>query len=439
MSDQTPFEARLADAYVRYVAAAPVEVDARMVAATVATDSAGRALGWPNVMTPDRRVGALLAVGLVALLLAATAISVGSRLTEHPLTGGQLVYAMNDDIYLADQDGAHPRKVADGVPWIDGAGGGPSYGLGDGGPAWAPDGRHFLFFDQQGAADQLTGHIADASGTVIASIPNIWLDATWSPDSTRIEAWTGGSPSIGSTEISIFGIDGALQGSIQLPDGYVRSEESPGFWAPDGRSVYARLGGNGTTSVWQLPIDGSTPRHLAADDPRANGSFAHDGSRLAFVSDWIVSPTLFVSNIDGTDPRALVVGQTSFASTLDANHKTTVWPGGLTWSPDDRQIAFAWVRSNLETPLDSELRIVDVATGSVHTVIAGLQDNGLAAAFQAANGPGLLGWSPAGDRLLFEGPDQKGSSLWSINTDGTDRRLLVDGADSGEWQPVPIP
>ena len=429
MSDQTPFEGRLTDAYARYVAAAPVEVDARMVAATVATGSAGRPLGWSNVITPGRRVGVLLAVGLVALLLAAAAILVGSRLIERPPTGALLVYAMNDDIYLADQDGAHPRKVADGVPWTSGAGGGPSYGLGDLGPAWAPDGRHFLFFDQQGAADQLTGHVADASGRVVASIPNIWVDATWAPDSTRIEAWTGGSASLGSTQISIFGIDGALQGSIHLPDGYVRSEESPGFWAPDGRSVYARLGGNGTTSVWQLPIDGSTPRHLAADDPRANSSsFAHDGSRLAFVSDWIVSPTLFVSNADGTDPRALVVGQTSFTSTLDANHKTTVWPGGPTWSPDDRQIAFDWVRSNLETTLGSELRIVDVATGTVHTVVADEPDDIT-----------YVGWSAAGDELLYQTRDQAGqSTLWTVNVDGT-HRTLVDGADNGEWQPVPIP
>ncbi len=377
----------------------------------------------------SRLVWAIVAVALVAALAAAAAL-VGSRLIERPPTGALLVYAMNDDIYLADQDGAHPRKVADGVPWTDGAGGGPSYVLGDGGPAWAPDGRHFLFFDQQGAADQLTGHIADASGHVVASIPNIWIDATWSPDSTRIEAWTGGSPSIGSTQISIFGIDGALQGSIRLPDGYVRLQESSGFWAPDGRSVYARLGqGNATTSnVWQLPIDGSTPRNLAADDPRANGSFAHDGSRLAFVSDWIVSPTLFVSNADGTDPRALVVGQTSFTSTLDANHKTTVWPGGLTWSPDDRQIAFAWVRSNLETPLDSELRIVDVATGSVHTVVADEPDS---IPIQ------LVGWSAAGDQLRYQTWDQAGqSTLWTVNVDGT-HRTLVGAGESGYWQPVP--
>ena len=180
-----------------------------------------------------------------------------------------------------------------GVPWSNNTGGGPSYLLGDGGPAWAPDGRHLLFFDLQGssaqlqgAAAQLTGHIADASGHVVASIPNIWVDATWSPDSTRIEAWTGGSAWIGTTQISIFGINGALQESLPLPSGYVRHHESPGFWAPDGRSVYVHLvqGAGSTSNLWQLPVDGSTPRQIAADDPLASDpSFPHDGGRLAFV------------------------------------------------------------------------------------------------------------------------------------------------------------
>ena len=34
---------------------------------------------------------------------------------------------------------------------------------------------------------------------------------------------------------------------------------------------------------------------------------------------------------------------------------------------------------------------------------------------------------------------QKGSSLWSINADGTDRRVLIPGADGSAWQPDPIP
>ena len=411
MSDQTPFEARLTDAYARYVAAAPVEVDPRMVAAAVSTGRAGRPIGWPAVLTPGRRFGVLIALGLLALLLAAAAILVGSRLAEHPPIRGLFAYALNDDIYLADQDGTRPRKVADGVPWTSGAGGGPSYGFGDGGPAWAPDGRHFLFFDQQGDSDQLTGHIADAGGHVVASIPNIWVDATWSPDSTRIEAWTGGSASLGSTQISIYGIDGVLQTSLALPEGDVRWRETAGIWAPDGRSVYVRPN---ISEIWQLSLDGSAPRRLAQDDLIARSfgrvRFSPDGSRMVGN----VAGTLFVANADGTDPRAIA---SLGASVL-----------GAIWSPTGTRVAYLRV-SDLDAQT-ADIGVVDIASGTDRIVATGLHFNGL----------GLLGWSPSGDRLLFAGlDDQQRSSLWSINADGPDWMLLVAGAGGGGWQPDPIP
>ena len=414
MSDQTPFEARLADAYARYVAAAPVEVDPQMVAAAVATSGRGRSLGWSNVISPGRRVAVLIAVGVVALLLVAAAALVGGRLVERPPNAGLLAYELDGDIYLADHDGAHPRKVADGVPWTD-AGGGQTYVFGDGGRAWAPDGRHFLFFDSQGAAatPQLTGHIADASGHVVASIPNIWVDATWSPDSTRIEGWTGGSAWIGTTQISIFGVDGALQESLSLPSGYVRGREHPGFWAPDGQSVYVRLGPvTGSPYLfWQLPVDGSAPRHVAPDDLIARAgddlSFSPDGSRIAAI----VASTLVVANADGTDPRG--VGPAS--------------SGRPIWSPTGAQVAYLRVTDTDAQTAD--IGVVDIASGADRTVVAGLK----------INGPGLLGWSPAGDRVLFAGLNKTGSSLSSINADGTDRKVLVAGAPGGAWQPVPTP
>jgi WD40 repeat protein len=417
MSDQTSFEARLTDAYARYVAAAPVGVDPRMVAAAVSTSGARRSLGWPTVISPGRRAAVLITVGLLALLLAAAALLVGTRLTIHPPNRGLLAYVLNDDIYLADQDGAHPRKVADGAPWTNGAGGGPSFLFGDGGPAWAPDGRHFLFFDVQGPAGQGTGHIADASGHVVSSIPKIWVDATWSPDSTRIEAWTGGSEWIGTTQISLFGIDGAVQESLPLPAGYVRARESPGFWAPDGQSVYVRLleeagqysfvGPLGPP--WQLPVDESAPRRLAEDDLIARSlgdvSFSPDRSRMAAN----VAGGLVVANADGTDLRVVVPAGGS----------------GPIWSPTAKQVAYV---SSAEPGTD-DIQVVDIARGTSRTVVAGLQ----------VNGRGLLGWSPTGDRVLFAGLDQKGSSLWSIKADGTDRKLLVPGADGGAWQPVETP
>ena len=257
----------------------------------------------------------------------------------------------------------------------------------------------------------MTGHIADASGHVVASIPNIWVDAQWSPDSTRLEAWTGGSAWIGTTQISIFGVDGALQESLSLPTGKVRAREYPGFWAQDGRSVYVRLSqGSPPIGVWQLPVDGSAPRGLAQDDPISSFGgevrFSPDGNRMAGVA-----TSLVVANADGTDPRVVSPAGAS----------------GPIWSPTGTQIAY--VSSSAAGASDVSIRVVDIANEADRTVVAGLQ----------VNGPGLLGWSPNGDRVLFAGIDQNGSSLWGINADGQDRKLLVPGAESGGWQPNPIP
>jgi hypothetical protein len=55
----------------------------------------------------------------------------------------------------------------------------------------------------------------------------------------------------------------------------------------------------------------------------------------------------------------------------------------------------------------------------------------------------VIEFSPEGDRILFSrtGEDRdtgvegtlRGSSLWSINPDGSNLRRLVTGTDSGDW------
>ena len=377
--------------------------DAHGMALRIGRRSAARTADRP------RLVWAIVAVALVAALAAAAAL-VGSRLIERPPTGGLLAYAMNDDIYLADQDGAHPRKVADGVPWTN-AGGGPSYMFGDGGPAWAPDGRHFLFFDLQGAAAQLTGHIADASGHVVASIPNIWVDATWSPDSTRIEAWTGGSEWIGTTQISIYGIDGALEESLAFPPATC----GPASPLVSGRPTADRCTSVSAKGVGQPAIGScrSMGRRRAAS-PRTTSSPALEAREL-----------LARRQSHGRERRRFAGrGQ------CGRHRPSRPWPGGRVgprWSPTGTHVAHRRVTDADAQTFD--ITVVDITSGADRTVATGLKINGL----------GLLGWSPAGDRVLFAGLDHELSSLWSVRADGTDRKLLVPGAAGGEWQPQPIP
>ena len=53
---------------------------------------------------------------------------------------------------------------------------------------------------------------------------------------------------------------------------------------------------------------------------------------------------------------------------------------------------------------------------------------------------GIRGFSPQGDRILYAAlvrGDREGSTtaLYSIGVDGSDARLLVDGAMQGQWRP----
>jgi Tol biopolymer transport system component len=376
---------------------------------------------WRVSLTVVRSSSAILLL-LLTLALIGVAVLIGSRLFERHFELGRLAYGFNGDIYLADWDGRNPTRVANGAfpdqPQE------PRFLMVSAG-SWAPDGRHFLYYElvpgrpAGASAEQVTAHISDADGRVVASVPGIWVDAVWSPDSTRVAAWAD------STHIGIYGIDGVRQALIPVPRYYARYREDAGKWALDGRSVVVRLGG-GLKEFWELPIDGSTPHRLAEGDPRASfhSSFTRDGSRVA-IATW----SLTVANSDGTDRRVLEEGQAPDLSGggYGPSPPHPGSPGEPIWSPDETHVLYVWSRSyevGAVSTGDSDLRIADVATGTIRTLIADLPDSLTA-----------IGWSPAGDRILFSTYDNEGrGSLWTVNRDGSGRTLLVEGSGDGSWQ-----
>ncbi len=81
MPEPPTFEARLADAFDRYVAPAPVEVDTRALARSVVAGAAGRRWQASDLAPTGRRLLLLAAALLVASL---AAIVVGGRLVDPP-------------------------------------------------------------------------------------------------------------------------------------------------------------------------------------------------------------------------------------------------------------------------------------------------------------------------------------------------------------------
>jgi Tol biopolymer transport system component len=291
--------------------------------------------------------------------------------TPTPESVGDLAYAVNGDIYVAEWDGSNPVRIADGRPPSDCRDIGEYWAEG---PVWSPDGRYLAYrhTDCEGARDSWWDVvISDAEGNVVTSFPSEGWSISWSPDSTRVAVWDhwGGEP----RTIGIYGLNGERQTLLTLPFAIGPVEADP-VWSPDGESL---LLGN-----FEIPLDGSTPRPLPWAEPTARdvvAGWARDWPEMKFAPRW--------------DP---------------------------VWSPAGDRIAF--------TPTSRgsiQLRVLDVATGTAT----------LLTEVDASNRLHVIDFSPQGDRILFLSIhlDGAGAALWSVNVDGSDLRRLVAGTASGDW------
>jgi Tol biopolymer transport system component len=164
-----------------------------------------------------------------------------------------------------------------------------------------------------------------------------------------------------------------------------------------------------------IPLDGSAPRQLPPDDPRSqDAAYSPDGSRVAYVDYADHNGSLVVAAADGSDAQEVIAPRVERP----------------VWSPTGDRIAFIY--SEGRGPASTELRVLDVATGEVTSLVAD------------AGGSDLL-WviefSPEGDQILFSRAEDMGqgvSSLWSIRADGSELRRLVTGTGSGDWQPLSL-
>jgi Tol biopolymer transport system component len=316
-----------------------------------------------------------------------------------PAVSGSLVYALGDNIYVADPDGSNAVRITD-VAAID-CPGDVAYG----GPLWSPDGRYLASLVGSacsGTDGPVPGVvIMDPQGNVVANFPVQERWRAWSPDSTRVAVWDEYSP--GAFTIGIYGIDGTRQTQIALPPGWRPADLGVFAWTPDGASLIV--------DQFEMPLDGGTPRELPFPFVRPqiyspSGSpviYSPDGSQVAYAT----RSALMVARPDGSEPRE-VFG--------DA-------PYDATWSPTGKLIAVTADApgGNAMWP-PNQLHVVDVATGSATLVFEGERRAILY----------VIGFSPEGDRVLFSS-FEKGESLWSVGVDGSDARLVVAGTSDGEW------
>jgi len=201
-------------------------------------------------------------------------------------------------------------------------------------PAWSPDGSSVAF---DGVADD--GHIhifavnADGTGlTQITSGDGEEIDASWSPDGTRLAVETQRSPSE-PTGIAI--VDVATGDIRMITENPFDGDDAKPTWSPDGtRIAFARSRGEQKrpSAVFVMDADGSslqriTPRGLNAYRP----AWSPDGTQMIFntndTSERIQDAEIYIVASDGSGLRRLT--HEKYASAFRP-----------TWSPDGEWILF---------------------------------------------------------------------------------------------------
>lgn len=304
-----------------------------------------------------------------------------------PAALGSLAYGLDGDIYVAEWDGSNAVAIADGRPPNE-CGAQDGFSTGEywaEASIWSPDGRYLAY---RRANCEVPGDfrwhvvISDPQGNVLAEFPGDGWNISWSPDSTRVAVWVDLDETIG-----VFGVDGVRQ---ELLTARSSGGDFDPVWSPDGESLLV--------DDLVVPIDRSAPYRLPFLQA---GAYSPDGSRVAYST----RKSLVIAEADGSNPQVV--------------SDEPAW--NPVWSPAGDRIAFG----------DGPLRLLEVATGTVTLLADADRSENLE----------VIDFSPEGDRILYsrieviyDDPSDPTAyrpvgqiSLWSVNSDGTDRRRLVRG------------
>jgi dipeptidyl aminopeptidase/acylaminoacyl peptidase len=355
----------------------------------------------------------LLVLVVLASLLAATAFYVGTREKLPPPFGladnGQIVFMMNDDLYVQDSLTGLPRLLIAG-PGVQA------------GPVNSPDGQLIAYDSVINGADRIW--VAEADG----SNPREVLDRAftgqsfaWAPDSRSISIVTHAS----RPELWIAPADGSGARLLEL-EGLYPWEAT---WDPQQSGVLlVRAEGILTREVdlYYVDLSGAVLSKLDMDGLNINGAeyefssiaFSPDGKTIAYNSvEAREAPVnrfrAHVMNRDGTGDRAI-------PAPLDELY-SQAWP---IFSPDGTWIAMeSWVTQPDNTAVN-QIAIAP-ADGSATARWIGPQKAGQAI---------VKAWSPDGTRLLLCFCDV--GEVYAADPVAGTWELLPGAADLPAWQRV---
>lgn len=245
---------------------------------------------------------------------------------------------------------------------------------------------------------------------------------------------------------------------LTLPFQLTHSRNMDPAVSPDGKQrVYIGVIA-GKEQLFTMNADASAPTQITRDDAdHEDPSWSPDGARIAFVHLTADAERIYVMSVDGKG-----------ATPVSPAAARAIHPG---WSADSKSIIYC-TDDDLRPPRknDSDINVVDLATGKVQTLITGgvntypdwspdmkqlvfrrILDGTNSEIFIAnadgsnprnlTNDPAFDGWpawSPDGQRIAFASNRNARYQIFVMKSDGTDVRLVANTegrATAPRWSP----
>ncbi|WP_292395340.1 peptidase S9 [Methanoculleus sp. UBA303] len=304
----------------------------------------------------------------------------------------------------------------------------------DGFPFWSPDGERIAYTSFDPVTGDMTIRVMAADGTAGTDLTpagsrDFFVTNPWSPDGKEILFISDRS---GSYDLWVMNADGT--GPVQVTNGtnVVPWLHGPrgceAEWSPDGRMIaYTSClfggadireatadehGGRASMNInfseirkeadiWVINPDGSGGRGLTSSGDALMPRWHPGGDRIAYLSRASGTAVVWVMNLDGSG-------------------ELQVTPDGedvlqFSWSPDGRKILYAvQTYDPISDNVSFGVRIVNADGSSLRHLTSGNVDTAPV-------------WSPDGEKIAFYSQSRPPSSIWVMDTGGSDLQPLAPG------------
>jgi len=285
--------------------------------------------------------------------------------------GNSIAFVSEGALWRVSVKGGQPLRLTEGEK-----GAGDPRTASDRNPQWSPDGKWILFeTGRRGSADLGVVCKDGLTTTLLTTSPADEENAAWSPDGARI-AYVERSPEHFSGRLLVAEFDSAAGRFKDEPKVvYTAKEDRGGGWAihrpewtPDGKSLVVGLQESGWEKIYLIPAEGGTPLAITSGESEDGGvTYSPDGKQIAFISNRNnpEERRVWVAAADGSNPHPLP----RVGPGLD---------GEPIWSPDGHQIYFLHSSSFEPSSLAVASVDGDSARILIHTQPVNFANTGLA-------------------------------------------------------------